>query len=404
MVTTVPSDGIELDDALYCRLLNAAATHDITDGTVITLADILCTRKQNLTTSHYVRISDGRVFVAVAHPSPQALIYPQLDLLKSRVGVAKVEIGHDGWTNAINFCDAYSSLSTLHIAPSRSYFKLAELIPHVLIAPERALHLCEAPGGFAQAAQDTWGCTSVAHSLHIPGAIRFKRLHKRVKISGSELEAGGDITHPGVVEALSAVGRAYDLVTADGSVAVDASPATAEQDNALLVAREVAVALATLRERGCLVLKLFDLAQTTTTRLLQHLSHQFGHVKIVKPLTSRPTNGELYVVCNEFHAAHCDERIVRELATATDPTSHGHVEADLRMQVSRIHATFAFKQACALRAVFDFIQHGKRPDPDASAALWRQIKPPFCTSLGKSVSLGASIVAPSCGRQRLSDC
>ncbi len=59
-----------------------------------------------------------------------------------------------------------------------------------------------------------------------------------------------------------------------------------------LVLCEVALALATLRRGGALVLKLFDAFLPLTGDLLFILHRCFRRIALVKPITSRPANSE----------------------------------------------------------------------------------------------------------------
>ncbi len=227
---------------------------------------------------------DGVAYAPAPLRAPPPFVHHTLRGLKERVGVAKLQAGEDGWRTAVAFVDPFANLPRLHRAPSRSYFKMCELLPRIGIRPERALHLCEAPGGFVHAVQDTWACPAVAHTLRGRAAIPFRPLPPRVAIA-SDLPHDADLLVPAVLDRLIAAGRVYDLITADGSSATDDNPRGAEADNHLLFCRETAVAFGTLRRGGRLraqALRRLGRADAPPTRrhrarFRAHRAHQAAH-------------------------------------------------------------------------------------------------------------------------------
>ena len=111
--------------------------------------------------------------------------------------------------------------------------------------------------------------------------------------------------------------------------------------------------------------------------LLHSLATAFECVRLVKPLTSRATNGELYVLALGFRVDALSDGLVRSLASDDLPLANVALTAEWHAAMARAHAYFARAQSQALRVLFDFIEHDTTPPPDASEALWRQIRPPF---------------------------
>ena len=331
---------------------------------------------EGLATDHGVAVGDQWYVPAALAEELPPLYDERLEALKERVGIVRMQIGVDGWRNAVNYVDRFSGLGRLHRAPSRSYFKLVEMARALTVAPARALHLCEAPGGFVAATQDMWACVSTFHSLEAPGSIPFKTLHGRVA-AATELPHNANLLVPEVGDALAREGRVYDLVTADGSADNDESPQHAETGNFVLFCREAAVALRVLRPGGALVLKVFDAAHARTHRLLHALACAFEHVRLVKPLTSRATNGELYVLARGFRVDGLSEGLMCSLARDEQPLADVVLTAEWHAAMVCAHACFSSAQLQALRGLFNFLERDEAPPPDASEALWRQIRPPF---------------------------
>ena len=351
------------------------------DAVIVAAGPVLAEvqRVEFLTTDDGVCVGDGW-FAPVSGREFPPFVSSRLEDLKRRVGVAKLQVGAEGWRTAVTFVDRFSNLTQLHRVPSRAYFKMAEIVRVLSTTPTNALHLCEAPGGFAVCVQDTWACTASAHSLSGPNAISFRPLPMRVsRLDG--LPANADLIETAVVDQLAQGGRTFDLVTADGSADHDGEPVAVERNHHLLACREAAVALLTLREGGSFVLKLFDLALANTHRLLFAVASTFARAQLVKPLSSRATNGEVYLVCQGFRVGAVPTTALTSMRHSPTPLDGVALSAHWRTQTARAFNALARAQADALQVLFDFIEREKMPPPDASEELWASIRPPFTKTL-----------------------
>ena len=285
---------------------------------------------------------------------------------KERCGEVKACHGDAAWRTAVNYVDPCAQLPTQRRVASRAYFKWVELSSLVDVRPgQRVLHLCEAPGGFAQASHDLklhW----TAHSLHTPTSIRFRRLPPDGLLV-RHVPAGGDLLDDAALAHLTSTLRGYDHVTADGSLDFEQDHANAEACNFALALREAVVARRALAPGGSFTLKLFDVTLECTWGLVQMLAHWFDRVSLCKPQSSRASNGEVYAVCTGFR-----DTGEADVATPTGPVaSFGAPTSDAALCAALADARFRRSQLAALTAACD-VCSGKRlvACTDASAEWW----------------------------------
>lgn len=183
---------------------------------------------------------------------------------------------------------------------SRAYFKLFEII-HTCLLPEprRSLSLCEAPGGFLQCIQDMFpNAVCVAASLQTVGSPQFAPVIAQQCIL--TLGGDGDVCSESVRwDLVERVGRgSCDLVTADGGFPVDHN--RLEERMLPLAQASILVAVECLAVGGTLVLKVFEWNTPPSLHTLAWICRMFGQVSIIKPVWSRPTNSERYIVARQF--------------------------------------------------------------------------------------------------------
>lgn len=243
------------------------------------------------------------VFVETATTQSDAV----LESLKAQIGGHIARIGPEAWKAISHSVDAVATLQTAPDAPpaSRAYFKLVELHETAVLPPPRtALLLCEAPGGFAQAALDLF---PQLHTVHVssqtrPGAPRFApSVLRHPRVTQLDDDNGGDLLDPRVRDAIvrSCAGTA-DLVTADGALDNALTPELAEVSNAHLVACEIETALRCQRRGGTFVLKIFGFSCAVTHELIALLADAYADVALVKPSTSHAVNDERYIVARGY--------------------------------------------------------------------------------------------------------
>lgn len=288
-----------------------------------------------------------------APPFPVSQAMQHLAMVKSRVPAVRNAVGDRAWTAMVNENCTESKNHARGSVASRAYYKMREIQQSCAIpVPLRSLHLCEAPGGFVQAVNDDlvrgmpWEW--VATSIEVPGApapaFRVLPMDKGRFFVGDALPGGCDILQDACVDALVAMGP-FDLVTGDGATAMD-HDALECAHLPLLVGQTIA-ALRCLRDGGSLVLKFFEGALPETQVWLAFLTTRFGHVSLIKPATSRPTNSERYVVARDYQQGATDAAVDEDLRNL-----RGWAVADMwQHDLQRILDRMATDQYEALEAV-----------------------------------------------------
>jgi 23S rRNA U2552 (ribose-2'-O)-methylase RlmE/FtsJ len=91
-----------------------------------------------------------------------------------------------------------------------------------------------------------------------------------------------------------------DLYTSDIGIDVTSDYNTQEEQTLLINYCQILCGLLTLGIDGTMITKQFTFFTPFNTSLLILLHNLFKHVFITKPLTSRPINSEIYIVCKNF--------------------------------------------------------------------------------------------------------
>ena len=121
----------------------------------------------------------------------------------------------------------------------------------------------------------------------------------------------GDLTDPAVVAALAAAvkaryaaspgrGAGCDLYTSDAGVDASGDYNRQEETTALLNFGQVLCGLLSLADGGMLITKQYTYFTRFNRSLIAVVSGLFDEFRIVKPLTSRPANSEIYLVGHRF--------------------------------------------------------------------------------------------------------
>jgi 23S rRNA U2552 (ribose-2'-O)-methylase RlmE/FtsJ len=233
----------------------------------------------------------------------------------------------------------YFDITKKPVILSRAFYKLWELffmfdlIP-LNISEFKSVHLAEGPGSFIQATmfyRDKYiqknfttkndifhGITLHSESSTVPALeqkftdfynkekpIRFK-LHKTFSKSASdnsETKDNGDITNPKTIKIFTNEiidnSEYAHLITADGGFEW-INENTQEQEAFRLILAEIVVAVKIQKKDGNFVCKIYESFTNITIKLMCILNSFYEKVYVVKPLMSRKSNSEKYIVCKTY--------------------------------------------------------------------------------------------------------
>lgn len=204
------------------------------------------------------------------------------------------------WRQVVALRDSTKKLSEVVPCINRAYFKCAELCNMIEISPRKIVHLCEAPGGFAEFCSQRYpGADAAAFSLEGAGSIAFV---PTVKCTHANLPNDGDICNAHVMRHIvrTCPGGA-DLVTGDGGRNIaQKNMDIEEQICTRLFLAQVLTTVSLQNEGGCCFIKFFEGATKGTIDIIKAMRHFYASVRVTKPRSSRASNSERYLVCCGF--------------------------------------------------------------------------------------------------------
>ena len=101
----------------------------------------------------------------------------------------------------------------------------------------------------------------------------------------------------------------FYLVTGDGGFDEGCDFNNKEQLHYQLILNEIYAAIKLQKKNGHFILKMFDIFTDTSLHLLYLLNICYKSVHIYKPVTSRPTNSEKYIICKGFQLNSEDKEL-----------------------------------------------------------------------------------------------
>jgi hypothetical protein len=141
------------------------------------------------------------------------------------------------------------------------------------------------------------------YNENFPGLINIQSTINPTKSKKYKAKSTGDITDIKTVSLFKKdieKSKQYaDLVTADGEFVWDDNNFQ-EQEGYKLILGEIIAALNVQAKEGHFVLKIFESFTIPTVKLLYIISSFYNEIYIYKPLFSRPSDSERYVICKNF--------------------------------------------------------------------------------------------------------
>lgn len=224
-----------------------------------------------------------------------------LEALKARVPAAVDAVGRRAWESIVGVPVPSQIATRPPSSPSatvasRAYYKMRELMCTCAIPPPDGptVHLCEAPGGFVQAVADAGPSDRWSWLAISLGDAEAPQFHPQLPYDRGRVVTA-DVAH-GLDDHVPR-GTAV-LVTADG--ATDVPHDRLEEAHFPLLVAQARAAVHCLAPGGWFVLKLFEGGRRPTQHLVAQLTREFAECNLIKPVTSRATNSERYLVCREY--------------------------------------------------------------------------------------------------------
>jgi len=245
----------------------------------------------------------------------------------------KINNHKDDWNHYRSLINDYELIGNFKIIQiskiipiCRSYFKLWEINQNFNIIPKdnkkiSIATLCEAPGSFCQAIihtrQEIFKENKVKDNIYGISLKKGTNKHTRWKQLPEEKEVSinrifgdplnqlhdGNIKNPDIVYHFinKVKNDKCSLITADGGLEIALNMENyKEQLHYDLFLNEALMALSVQKKGGNFVLKIYDIFTLATMQLLYLLKLSYENFEITKPLTSRTTNSEKYVICSNF--------------------------------------------------------------------------------------------------------
>ena len=204
---------------------------------------------------------------------------------------------------------------------SRSYFKLWEILKDFedeIHFPDRSIttvFLADAPGGFGEAFinyRKRWehetndrlyGMSLKATNKIIPNwkfTNNYCETHN-LRLFYGKSGTGSLYDVDNIDELVETCGKSsVFFLTADGGFDFSSDFNNQEEMSLRLVLCEIYATLLLQKEGGSFVLKIYDIHNICTIKLLYILKCFYENLNVLKPLSSRPANSEKYVVCTNF--------------------------------------------------------------------------------------------------------
>ena len=230
----------------------------------------------------------------------------ELATSKEQVPLAIEKYGRRKWEASIS---ALFEAPPLSLPPelkaiNRAFHKMREILLSCCIrCNEASYRIGEAPGGFIQAVSLTAPPTWTAVSLESEGSPspRLDLLPTEKGRFLTDLPFQGDVLREECRQkVVSSKGEEerVDLVTADGACEMDHNDLETQHMPLLLAQTDLAMNL--LSKGGTFVCKFFEASEYDTLLWIAGTTTRFSEVSVIKPMWSRPTNSERYLVCKGF--------------------------------------------------------------------------------------------------------
>jgi 23S rRNA U2552 (ribose-2'-O)-methylase RlmE/FtsJ len=253
---------------------------------------------------------------------------------------------------------------------SRSYFKLHEMIKNNNILKNQTWCAClaEGPGGFIHCINQlskyeqinikkVYGITLISNDRRIPYWNQNILKHETNDIINGADNTGNLYNHENVTVFINRIGEnKCHLVTADGGFDNSSDYNSQETASYKLIYCEIYTALNIQEQNGSFIVKIFDLFSYKTIQLLYLLYNCYSIVEIYKPLTSRLSNSEKYIICSGFR--ECPDEVIDVLKKYYDncETLHIDVPESFMKEINVFNELFVGSQMKTIKEILKMIK------------------------------------------------
>lgn len=203
-----------------------------------------------------------------------------------------------------------------HCPVSRSFFKLWEMLhdfnDEICIDEKMTcVFLAEGPGGFAEAftkyrrdsgyTEDSC-CGMTLRSNNNKNIPEWKLdALSNIKITYGKDDTGNLYNFDNILHLVKMYGQnSTDLVTADGGFDFSSDFNNQEDLSVRLILSEILATVCLQKLNGRFILKIYDIFNESTIKIVHLIKAFYDKIYILKPLTSRPGNAEKYLLCTGF--------------------------------------------------------------------------------------------------------
>ena len=257
---------------------------------------------------------------------------------------------------------------------SRSYFKIHEMIKNNNLLEGSSIFcacLAEGPGGFIHCInqlskyehmdiQKIYGITLISRDKKIPYWNQNILNNPMNQIINGKDETGNLYNYENVDCFIKEINHNFcHLITADGGFDYSDDYNSQEISSYKLIYSEIYTALNIQKLNGNFIIKIFDIFTYKTIQLLYLLYNCYSLIELYKPLTSRLSNSEKYIICTGFKG--CPNNIKRTLKKYYNNCEKLHIEIPESFinDINNFNENFVISQMSSIEKVLKIIKENK---------------------------------------------
>lgn len=203
-----------------------------------------------------------------------------------------------------------------------------------------------------------------------PQRIHIHKTYNKQSAGGVQTKDNGDITDPKTVKLFGGeMKEKADFITGDGSFDW-INENIQEQEAFRLIFSQIVAAVKYQKKGGAFVCKFFEMFTSVSLKFVSILASLYSKVFIAKPLMSRESTSERYVVCTQFKYSDSDKEyksIVKQLdemlekshknksLKLNDLFSDYDIKDELKNHIIEINTSIANKQMKSITEIVSFI-------------------------------------------------